>query len=511
MASARRAVALRWFAYAIAVVALAVAGVPSSDRMLVLLAVAVSALAGFIELAFVWRSQTMPLGAAAGVLVLESAGVAGVLWSTGGAAGYLWPFCLPVAGAWVLLGRRGRTPVLRVVCWFVAVIVGLWVTLATVASGAELPSAQLAVALGALLLVALGVEVTFSALDAVAAPYEDYCDSLEGELSKAVAAFRAIGAGDLTGMRSAAPHLENGNAEPARTTTDVDFALSEAWQSVAAVVAECKSAQAALGEAFQTVESLALAERARADQTGSRPEGVAAGVIAVAESVEVLGNSLETQTAQAAESVQRSGDSLVKLRSDLERLQGQMTDLEANASHLAELRGQVGSVLELSRELTAQTNLLAVNAAIEAARAGEEGSGFAVVADEVRRLAERSMAASKEIQGLVDEIGYETATVIDSTVMGRRDLDNGLSSLLELQDVVSGTGDLLGGVRRSVQEIRRASQEQQRVSRSAQQEMVRLTESSRSAAESAGRAGEIAEVLRTVGDRLDHVLSGLRT
>ncbi len=315
-----------------------------------------------------------------------------------------------------------------------------------------------------------------------------------GEPADALAIMERAAAGDLTVDVNAAPGSMLGG-------------LSRMLRSLREIVSQIARGAQTLRDTAESIShasgQVAVASSRQADSTSA----MAAAIEQMTVSINHISDSARDTEGDSSEATNKaaSGEQKVATATDeMQRIAGTVSTAADRIRSLEARTSEISSIAGVIKEIAAQTNLLALNAAIEAARAGEQGRGFAVVADEVRKLAERTSAATEEIGGMIGAIEGDTRSAVDTMDQALPQVERGVELAQEaaqsLRDIRDGASTTLSRIR----DVALATREQSAASNAIAQQVESIAqmveETSASTQQTAESAQSLERVARDLGD-----------
>jgi twitching motility protein PilJ len=232
----------------------------------------------------------------------------------------------------------------------------------------------------------------------------------------------------------------------------INFSIDQMRDLVRAINQTAVQVSAAAQETQATAMHLAEASEHQAQEIA----GASAAINEMAVSIDqVSANAAEsTAVAERSVAIANKGNEVVhNTITGMDSIREQIQDTAKRIKRLGESSQEIGDIVSLINDIADQTNILALNAAIQASMAGDAGRGFAVVADEVQRLAERSSAATKQIETLVKAIQTDTNEAVISmeqttseVVRGARLAQDAGVSLEEIEKVSKSLAALIQNI-----------------------------------------------------------------
>ena len=203
------------------------------------------------------------------------------------------------------------------------------------------------------------------------------------------------------------------------------------------------------------------------------------------------------------EVVNKAKDAISRLAQDIEST-GQVIE------QLASTTQDIGSILGVIRDISEQTNLLALNAAIEAARAGEQGRGFAVVADEVRNLASRTADSTEEIQKMINQLQSDAKDAVTAMSAGKIITMEGVTASDEAVEVLGGISDRILDITDRNTQVATATEEQSTVVHTINQNIEEINAINEVTTGTAEQLADASQELRSLSSRLDKMVGSFK-
>ncbi len=252
--------------------------------------------------------------------------------------------------------------------------------------------------------------------------------------------------GDLTAQATVTEDFTGAIAD------SINFTIDQLRELVGTINTSAVQVSTAAQDTQSTATHLAEASEHQAQEIA----GASAAINEMAVSIDqVSANAAESAlVAERSVDIANKGSEVVhNTIAGMDKIREQIQDTSKRIKRLGESSQEIGDIVSLINDIADQTNILALNAAIQASMAGDAGRGFAVVADEVQRLAERSSAATKQIEALVKTIQTDTNEAVISMEQTTTEVVRGAGlaqdagvSLEEIENVSRNLANLIQNI-----------------------------------------------------------------
>jgi methyl-accepting chemotaxis protein len=231
--------------------------------------------------------------------------------------------------------------------------------------------------------------------------------------------------------------------------------LNQLFERLQSITAEVQQSAFQVGTSSTELSAASKQMLDGATEQALKIDSSTAAVTELSSSIQQVADNA-MQTTKVAQS---SGEEVSDAIDRMNQIRGTVEEVGRLITDLGESGKRIGKIVEVIRQISEQTSLLALNASIEAAHAGEQGRGFAVVADEVSSLARRVGQSAKDIEDLIATITDQTAGAVQTMGVAIQEVEQGTTLVKSTMGSIQKIVEVIQDTATAVQEQALASDE----------------------------------------------------